>query len=57
VERFDFLPNEIVNQISTIEQPVMLKKLLRQAIRCQDIENFKETLAKAINGSQLSAVV
>jgi hypothetical protein len=57
VERFDFLPNEIVNQISTIEQPVMLKKLLRQAIRCQDIENFKETLAKAINGSQLSVVV
>jgi predicted transposase YdaD len=49
VERFDFLPNEMANQISAIGQRAMLKTLHRQAVRCQDMANFKETLSKAVN--------
>jgi len=48
VERFGIVPNELIKQINTISVQETLKQLLRQAIRCYNLEGFKEMLLKAM---------
>jgi hypothetical protein len=47
-ERFGIVPNDMMNQINSISIRKNLKQLLKQAIRCPDIEGFKEMLLKAM---------
>lgn len=51
-ERFGIVPSDIVQQVRTISLREHLKQLLRQAIRCSDIESFKEMLSKALSSSK-----
>ena len=48
VERFGIVPNEMMKLINTISVQETLKQLLRQAIRCSNLEGFKEMLLKAM---------
>ena len=43
-ERFGEVPGEIPNAVNQIEGKDTLKSLLRQAIRCASLEEFKQTL-------------
>jgi predicted transposase YdaD len=45
-ERFSNLTNQLVQQIQAIDQPAILKQLLKPALRCQTVEEFQELLAK-----------
>jgi len=45
-ERFGPAPKRLSNQI---RQPEVLRQLHRPAMRCQDLESFKETLPKVKN--------
>ncbi len=51
-ERFGIVPNDTIKQIRTISLRVHLKQLHRQAIRCSDIEVFKEMLSKVLPTSK-----
>ncbi|EDN65008.1 hypothetical protein BGP_6255 [Beggiatoa sp. PS] len=48
-ERFGIVPNDMIKQIYTIAIWVNLKQLHKQAIRCPDIQGFKEMLLKAMS--------
>ena len=48
-ERFGIVPNEMIQQIRSISLREHLKPLMRQAIRCPDIDSFKEMLSKALS--------
>jgi len=45
-ERFGPAPKRLSNQIRRITQPEVLRQLFQQAMRCQDLESFKEKLPK-----------
>ncbi len=45
-ERFNRLTSQLVRQIQAIDQPVILKQLLKQVQRCQTFEEFQELLVK-----------
>ena len=47
-ERFGVVPNDMAKQIHTVSLRDNLRQLLRQAIRCPNIEGFKEMLLKAM---------
>ena len=47
-ERFGIVPSDMIEQVRAISLREHLKQLLRQAIRCPDIESFKEMLSKAL---------
>ncbi len=47
-ERFGIVPNYIIKQIHTISLRENLRQLLRQAIRCSNIEDFEKMLLKAM---------
>ena len=47
-ERFGVVPNDMTKQINTVFLRDNLKQLLRQAIRCPNIEGFEEMLLKAM---------
>jgi hypothetical protein len=47
-ERFGIVPNDIMKQLNTISVRENLKQLLRQAIRCSNLEGFQEMLLKAM---------
>lgn len=47
-ERFEIVPSEMSALIFAIKQPPVLRNLFRQAMRCQDLESFKEILSKVI---------
>ncbi len=51
-ERFGVVPNDMIKQIRTLSMREHLKQLHRQAIRCPDIETFKEMLSKAVPSSK-----
>ncbi len=51
-ERFGIVPGDIIQQVHTISLREHLKQLLRQAIRCSDLESFKEMLSKALSSSK-----
>ncbi len=46
-ERFQIVPANIIDKINAIGRREILKGLLRQAIRCGDLEGFNEVLARA----------
>jgi predicted transposase YdaD len=46
-ERFGIVPNDLMKQIHIVPLRKNLKQLLRQAIRCPNIEGFEEMLSKA----------
>ena len=48
-ERFGIVPGDIIQQVRAISLREHLKQLLRQAIRCSDLESFKEMLLKALS--------
>ncbi|EDN69703.1 conserved hypothetical protein [Beggiatoa sp. PS] len=52
VERFGIVPNDMMKLINTISVQETLKQLLRQAIRCSNLEGFKEMLLKAMPPSK-----
>ncbi|EDN66312.1 hypothetical protein BGP_0188 [Beggiatoa sp. PS] len=47
-ERFGIVPNDMITQIHSIAIRANLKQLLRQAVRCSNLEGFKEMLLKAM---------
>ncbi len=47
-ERFEIVPDEIIDQVRAINRRGVLKQLLRQAIRCPDIDSFDEILSKTV---------
>jgi len=47
-ERFDIISVGLVNKINEIENPMVLKGLRRQAIRCKSLEEFEKILEKAM---------
>jgi hypothetical protein len=47
-ERFGIVPNDIIKQIDTIAIRANLKQLLRQAVRCPNLEGFNKMLLKAM---------
>ena len=47
-ERFGIVPNDMIKQIDTVVIRANLKQLLRQAVRCPNLEGFKEMLLKAM---------
>ena len=51
-ERFGIVSNDIIKQIQTISIRKSLKQLLRQAIRCPNIEEFEGMLLKAMPSSK-----
>ena len=51
-ERFGIVPGDMIEQIRAISLREHLKQLLRQAIRCPDMESFKEMLSKALSSSK-----
>ncbi len=51
-ERFGIVSSDMIQQIRTISLQEHLKQLLRQAIRCSDLESFKEMLSKALSSSK-----
>ena len=51
-ERFGIVPNDMIKQIDTITIRANLKQLLRQAVRCSNLEGFKEMLLKAMPSSK-----
>jgi hypothetical protein len=48
-EKFGIVPNDMIQQVHAISLREHLKELLRQAIRCPDLESFKEMLSKALS--------
>ena len=48
-ERFGIVANDMIQQIRSISLRDHLKPLHRQAIRCPDIDSFKEMLSKALS--------
>jgi len=48
-ERFGIVPGDMIQQIRVISLREHLKELHRQAIRCSDLESFKEMLLKALS--------
>jgi len=48
-EKFGIVPSNIIEQIRAISLREHLTELLRQAIRCPDLESFKEVLSKALS--------
>ena len=48
-ERFGIVSSEMIEQVRAISLREHLKQLLRQAIRCPDMESFKEMLLKALS--------
>jgi len=48
-EKFGIVPSDMIQQIRAISLREHLTELLRQAIRCPDIESFKEMLSKALS--------
>ncbi|HID98901.1 MAG TPA: hypothetical protein EYP59_01255 [Thiotrichaceae bacterium] len=51
-ERFGIVPSDLISQIRSISLREHLKQLLRQAIRCPDLDSFKEMLSKALSSSK-----
>ena len=51
-ERFGIVPNDMIKQIRTVSLRENLKQLLKQAIRCPNIEGFEEMLLKAMPSSK-----
>jgi len=51
-ERFGIVPSDMIKQVRAISLREHLKQLLRQAIRCPDMESFKEMLSKALSSSK-----
>jgi hypothetical protein len=43
--RFGLVPHKMIDQINVIDQPDELKSLFKQAMRCPDIQSFKEQLS------------
>ena len=41
---FAFAPPDLVERIKQIEERQVLKSLLKQAIRCKDLDEFREAL-------------
>jgi predicted transposase YdaD len=48
-ERFGIIPGDMIQQVRVISLREHLKELHRQAIRCSDLESFKEMLSKALS--------
>jgi hypothetical protein len=48
-EKFGIVPSDMIQQVRTISLREHLKQLHRQAIRCPDLESFKEMLSKALS--------
>jgi len=44
--RFGLVPHKMIDQINVIDQPDELKSLFKQAMRCPDIQSFKEQLSQ-----------
>ncbi len=47
-ERFEIVPDDLMDEIRAINRRGVLKQLLRQAIRCPDIDSFDEILSKTV---------
>jgi hypothetical protein len=45
-ERFGVVSSSLIDQIRVLNRPEVLKSLLRQALRCQTLENFQEILTQ-----------
>ncbi len=48
-ERFKNVPGDIINRVKSIDRREILKRLLRQIIRSEEMEDFKQQLAKTLN--------
>ncbi len=48
-ERFEIVPESIIEKINKIDRKdILLRVLLRKAVRCKDMDGFSETLTKAL---------
>jgi len=47
-DRFDLLPQSVINDIKSIESPETLNELFRRTLRCESIEQFKGWINKAL---------
>lgn len=47
-ERFDIISARLVEKINKVEDVVVLKGLLRQAMRCKSLEEFDRIMEKAM---------
>jgi len=48
-ERFGVVPFELIEQVRGVNGRDVLKRLIRQAIQCQNLEIFKEKLSKTLH--------
>ncbi len=47
-ERFKNVPGDIIDRVKSIGGRELLRDLFRHALRCKDMEDFKQILFKAI---------
>ena len=47
-DRFDLLPQFIINDIKSIESPETLNELFRKTLRCESLDQFKGWLNKVL---------
>jgi hypothetical protein len=47
-DRFDLLPQFVINDIKSIESPETLNELFRKTLRCESLEQFKGWINKAL---------
>ncbi|MBW2664188.1 MAG: hypothetical protein JRD93_19985 [Deltaproteobacteria bacterium] len=47
-DRFDLLPQFVINDIKSIESPETLNELFRKTLRCESLEQFKGWLNKVL---------
>ena len=47
-DRFDLLPQSVINDIKRIESPETLNELFRRTLRCESLEQFKGWIDKAL---------
>ena len=47
-DRFDLLPQFVINDIKSIESPETLNELFRKTLRCESLDQFKGWLNKVL---------
>ena|GEM_PF-5575449 len=46
-DKFGMVPGKLIDQIHTLNRQDVLENLFRQAMRCSDLDSFKQLLSKA----------
>ena len=51
-DRFDLLPQYLINDIKSIESPETLNELFRRTLKCESLEQFKGWINKALGRAE-----